>query len=143
MLTTEEQAREKWCPLARYSTTSGDPASNRWRQSLPEDQPYAANPVPCRCIGSECMAWRWGESAQKPTETVYPLNYATNRASSEPQRPEWVNEDYAWVPVGRATSGEATGGFWALTEEGRARRENAARAARKGFCGAFQQPRPE
>lgn len=57
MLLTEEQARTKWCPHSRYNS-NGELASNRWKQSAPEDQPHALNPVPCRCIASECMAWR-------------------------------------------------------------------------------------
>lgn len=55
---TEREAASKWCPHARYQWQS-DPSANRWKQSLPEEQPHALNPVPCRCIASECMAWRW------------------------------------------------------------------------------------
>lgn len=55
---TEDEAKEKWCPWARYETGQGRTA-NRWRQSLPENEPHALNPVPCRCIASACMAWRW------------------------------------------------------------------------------------
>lgn len=44
---TEEDARAKWCP------------ANRWGQDPLAMQPHEFNPVPCRCIASECMAWRW------------------------------------------------------------------------------------
>lgn len=57
MTLTEAEARTKWCPFSRYSV-GGDTHGNRWKQSLPEDEPHALNPVPCRCIGSDCMAWR-------------------------------------------------------------------------------------
>lgn len=67
MLLTEEQASTKWCPHSRYNS-NGELASNRWKQSLPEDQPHALNPVPCRCIASECMAWRIGAAER---ETVW------------------------------------------------------------------------
>lgn len=56
---TEDEAKTKWCPFARLATPDG--GVNRWKQSLPEDEPYALNPVPCRCIGHACMAWRWQE----------------------------------------------------------------------------------
>lgn len=52
----EEQAREKWCPMARYADMSVG-AANRWPQETPT--PHALNPVPCRCIASDCMMWRW------------------------------------------------------------------------------------
>lgn len=57
---TEEEAKTKWCPFARYATSDEDGnAANRWKQSVAAEQPHALNPVPCRCIGSACMAWRW------------------------------------------------------------------------------------
>lgn len=65
MLMTEEEAKTKWCPQVRYGAFQ-EPAANRWKQSAPEDQPHALNPVPCRCIGSDCMAWRWGPRADQP-----------------------------------------------------------------------------
>jgi hypothetical protein len=43
----------------RYSFNSDDTACNRWKQSEPPTEPHALNPVPCRCIASQCMAWRW------------------------------------------------------------------------------------
>ena len=43
-LLTEKEAAEKWCPMAVNSTQMrGDSG-----RALPE------------CIGSRCMAWRWG-----------------------------------------------------------------------------------
>jgi len=46
---TEDEAKTKWCPLARAGD-GDDCATNR---DLIED-----NPVYARCIGSACMAWR-------------------------------------------------------------------------------------
>ena len=37
---TEDEAREKWCPHARYSFGYGDNVANRWKQSEPVDQPH-------------------------------------------------------------------------------------------------------
>ena len=63
---TEAEAKTKWCAFARYDSGDGAP-SNRWKQSLPADEPHALNPVPCRCIGSDCMAWRKStERTDKP-----------------------------------------------------------------------------
>jgi hypothetical protein len=59
---TEDEAKTKWCPFVRYSAAFDDYASNRWKQGLPEDEPHALNPVPCRCIASECMVWRWDQT---------------------------------------------------------------------------------
>jgi hypothetical protein len=51
---TEEQAKTKWCPMVRgglnVHTTWGSP-----REPGPEQR----NPAAARCIGSECMMWRW------------------------------------------------------------------------------------
>lgn len=58
MLLTEEEAKTKWCPFARYQHNQ-EPASNRWNQNAPPKEPHALNPIPCRCIASDCMAWRW------------------------------------------------------------------------------------
>lgn len=50
---TEEQARTKWCPFARYKSINGE-GINRW--ATDEVQ---LNPEPARCIASDCMAWWW------------------------------------------------------------------------------------
>jgi hypothetical protein len=70
MTMTEDEAKTKWCPFARYDSGDGAP-SNRWKQSLPASEPDALNPVACRCIGSACMAWRWqpAGSMDRPTRT--------------------------------------------------------------------------
>jgi len=63
---TEDQAKEKWCPYVRHFSGSVDdevvvdPAANRWGRHL--------NPGPCRCIASECMAWRYHSSSRSESE---------------------------------------------------------------------------
>lgn len=64
---TEQEARQRWCPFSRYSVYD-KPSSNRWKQSAPESEPHALNPIPCRCIASDCMAWRWHDEWQSATE---------------------------------------------------------------------------
>ena len=50
MILAEEQAKTKWCPMARLNEGS------------------------CKCIASECMAWRWCERpfyAAEPMDKPY------------------------------------------------------------------------
>lgn len=50
MVGTEEEAREKWCPMVRYSfDDEARTSQNRWADKN--------NPKECRCIVSECMMW--------------------------------------------------------------------------------------
>ncbi len=54
---TEQEARTKWCPMARVSTYSvGNPAESAANRT-DEGTPYPAS----RCIASDCMMWRWEE----------------------------------------------------------------------------------
>lgn len=64
-LMTEEEARARWCPFARVPLYAAQPVQ--------EESPTAANRAPpgasdstragvdreTRCLGGECMAWRW------------------------------------------------------------------------------------
>jgi hypothetical protein len=53
---TEKQAREKWCPHSRDSSTGG----NRARFGAQEALQYEAEAcADFPCIASACMAWRW------------------------------------------------------------------------------------
>lgn len=53
MMLTEEQAREKWCPLSRPESASyAICGGNRDRDGRPSSKVL--------CMGSACMAWRWG-----------------------------------------------------------------------------------
>lgn len=44
MTLTEPEAREKWCPMVRFTNTTG---------RAPSDGDF--------CIASRCMMWRWGQ----------------------------------------------------------------------------------
>ena len=53
MILTEQEAKSKWCPMARVAVqVSPDCAFNR--------HGWDAN-----CSASECMAWRWHDLAEK------------------------------------------------------------------------------
>jgi hypothetical protein len=58
---TEVEAAMRWCPHAREATAAGKAKDvaigNRWIDR--EGQDDYANPAGCRCIGSQCMSWRW------------------------------------------------------------------------------------
>lgn len=50
----ENEAQTKWCPFVRAARDDADFSANRDRsgQIIPRKH---------TCIGSDCMAWRWGE----------------------------------------------------------------------------------
>ena len=67
---TEEQAREKWCPFAKFNTNIA---------------PERIVDGGFRCIASECMAWRWSalltvpaKPDQKPKQVMYFEDYHTD-----------------------------------------------------------------
>lgn len=56
MLMTEDEARTKWCPMARIATNIYPHASaiNRGHDSgVPQIPPG------CQCIASKCAMWQW------------------------------------------------------------------------------------
>jgi len=62
---TEQEARTKWCPMARVSTYSvGNPAESAANRT-DEGTPYPAS----RCIASDCMMWRWDGDEKEYTFT--------------------------------------------------------------------------
>ena len=60
-------------------------------------EPHALNPVPCRCIASECMAWRWGPVPYRGFR-VYTGSDAPDRAD-EPERPKLYSTKWLTMPV--------------------------------------------
>ena len=65
MLVTEEEAKERWCPFARAPGRMLGRRENGDSMDVvgfcPQNRGYATG-VPldnCRCIASQCMAWRW------------------------------------------------------------------------------------
>jgi len=57
MILTLEEAKTKWCPMAR--AWNGDP-DNGVAINRNEDAEGANKPAyNCYCIADECMAWRW------------------------------------------------------------------------------------
>ncbi|MFC5359540.1 hypothetical protein [Azospirillum himalayense] len=68
---TEEEARKKWCPLARVSLQDGTSAIAQMTGSAPilfsgnravqicDSGTKRDTVIGSHCIGAVCMAWRW------------------------------------------------------------------------------------
>ena len=55
---TEDEARQKWCPMVRYvASYKGTPTPPLNRAAGGND--VMLNPTNCQCIASDCMMWRW------------------------------------------------------------------------------------
>lgn len=65
MIYTEDEAKTKWCPFVRMAVPSVSSGINRIYQAFKEwadgyDRNYMEDQENnCKCIGAECMAWRW------------------------------------------------------------------------------------
>lgn len=62
MIVTEDHAKAMWCPQVRHE---GDDGGTFNRGLL---DPVNLQRVPCNCMGSSCMMWRW---AQKPVDRMH------------------------------------------------------------------------
>lgn len=68
MLVTEEEAKKRWCPFAKYAAAGPHPS---WPEMptiiAPQSRAWGLAQDSCafpqNCIASECMAWRKQESA--------------------------------------------------------------------------------
>lgn len=74
MTYTEEEAETKWCPQARVAKNGN--AGNRYQLDIDAAYSHAF----AKCIGSNCMMWRW---AQKPNPDWKP---ESGHSLSWPQR---------------------------------------------------------
>ncbi len=61
---TEEEAKTKWCPQMAMHALACDETCRR------KGEEYAPGIIAARCIGSACMAWRFGQWIE--TETFNP-----------------------------------------------------------------------
>jgi hypothetical protein len=60
---TEKEAKQKWCPFARCFAFDGRATFAMGNRIIKEGDGFSSNelnPAGSRCIGSACMAWRWG-----------------------------------------------------------------------------------
>lgn len=94
-LLTEDEAKERWCPFARYAVVSKHVVSAAGNRFGDDVVPLDMNPKQSRCIGSACMAWRWqptgeGESKiegikRRREETGASLVEAKNYVEAHPE----------------------------------------------------------
>lgn len=58
---TEDEAKTKWCPQARYVIDGQTvfPTGNRFDGQGGTSRTAVEASEQCRCLGSDCMAWRW------------------------------------------------------------------------------------
>ncbi|WP_188260695.1 hypothetical protein [Azospirillum tabaci] len=131
MLMTEEEARTKWCPMARVAiqNVASDmavltgsspihPVGNR-ATLIAGRARQCDTATGSRCIGSECMAWRWVGDANL-----------------------WVSETCPTCN-GKGTVPFASGGYEDCTTcdgDGRVNGRFEPNPKRVGFCGAFGKP---
>lgn len=56
---TEEEAKQKWCPMVRipYTMDPGAFVHNR------DADGYISASLAYKCIASDCMMWRWEDEA--------------------------------------------------------------------------------
>ena len=50
---TEQEAKQKWCPMVRYMNFEGGIINNRGQYLV------GSFPNTMECIASDCMMWRW------------------------------------------------------------------------------------
>jgi hypothetical protein len=85
MTYTEEEARRKWCPFARYAShqDSIGPALivPEGREPLYEDGRMIT--APQKCIASECMAWRKRETDEFITRAEAEFKRTGKRLTSD------------------------------------------------------------
>lgn len=58
MILTPEEAKTKWCPMARVLVVSQDQSSMNREES--EDGSFTLPPATL-CVAESCMWWRWSE----------------------------------------------------------------------------------
>lgn len=122
MTVTEQQAADKWCSMVRASAGGED---NNACNAGTGIRTGGRNPILARCIGSECMSWRWKD---QHIYGKYVLADAPE-ATKEPDRSaNGIPETWVWQPF----DGEDEA-CWIEPEE-----ETLAR--RTGYCGLAGKP---
>lgn len=93
----------------------GEPTANRG---------FGGGMLNARCLGSDCMAWRW---MKMPQARFVKAGVGIN---DEPERPAHITPEWDWVP---AEEDDGAVGGWLEPESQSADR-------RVGFCGLAGRP---
>lgn len=80
MILTEDEAKTKWCPDARGCVSSGHVVNRRQYLVWEDGEKRAPVPDSTLCLGSACMAWRWGRTVDE--ETGEPRGYCGKAGKS-------------------------------------------------------------
>lgn len=151
-LFSENEARTRWCPLARASNDGEPPVSiNRI--------PGSRGDRDCHCLASGCMAWRW---ADPPGPTHFAMEHRHRETIAEwtqahcyPRSPVTDEQHAAWeAAMAEMARGLAPidppaprPGYLAWTWIGGTDEETGlpvaywqAERERRGFCGLAQRP---
>lgn len=110
---TEDEAKAKWCPLARTLHFDGKNVSSPHNRVYRADYNVVQSDMPgCNCIASACMAWRTNSNFSEDQ---------TIRAADAP----------AWEKVGWVVAEQLEGGMVRVQS----------RMKHSGYCGAFGNPK--
>lgn len=134
MLTTEMEAREKWCPQARIARRELVTVGKSLGQEMMAPAVVAGvnrdalgqspNPIAsCRCLGSDCMMWRWGDE---------PLEWKTVQIAGPADDGSALLAD-GWRRYGEPYRGSSSSEWFASYTR--------PKVDRIGFCGLAGEPR--
>jgi hypothetical protein len=92
---TEQEAFTKWCPFVRHVIDESTKAAcNRDPDTGNPDRPTLWN----RCLGSECMAWRWVPHGRQLLSAVAREGWDHISAEdSEDGHECWIEPEDAWI----------------------------------------------
>lgn len=131
MILTEKEARSRWCPFGRRL---GDTIEGELYVS---NNPNASRH--CKCVGSDCMAWRWFEPTAPPpmpwVREIPPL--PTTHPETGKSTEDWTDEDIqAWAEKHKPKDGFN----WKLDLENLTWFIPRLPKARRGYCGKAGKP---
>ena len=84
---TEDEAKTKWCPMARIPWMQGQfPDISGFainRQAIDEKPKNSDLPDMPKCIGSACMMWRWKDTSFDPNDKLEKAELSLSREESK------------------------------------------------------------
>ena len=120
MIYTEEEAKERWCPMVRFHMGfQGFVYDNKPGNSQ-------AHNYSCFCLASDCMMWAWADGEPR-MKCMIPQNLDSEE---EPERPSEVPASWKWISASEASDGVP---HWHEPQ-------SEANARRQGFCGLGGKP---
>ena len=87
---TEDEAKKKWCPMAK-TVAEGHPVTVNRRpggEGAPDDD--------CKCIASACMWWQWGASPRVKSSATPVNGWEHVPADDEGNAERWLEPQDQW-----------------------------------------------